>query len=229
MSAVEDVLSRVRISEVYTALTGITPRRAGPETWRAAATWRNGDGLNVSGDDARGVWHDFKTDEGGGVLDLVQRVRGCSRADALRWCADLAGVPLEDKPLAPEDRERWAAERRELERDLPDARCWRRAAVGLGEETLDREKSRLFGPTEGRADLSAMRDISGMLAWLQCMGDAALAELYREWRRQYPGMTCALVRWAREREQVEVRALCRYLGFPMRAAAECLKVAGGVR
>lgn len=43
---------------------------------RCAATWRGGKGQNVSVDGA--VWHDFKTDEGGSVLDLCKQVEGLS-------------------------------------------------------------------------------------------------------------------------------------------------------
>ena len=43
---------------------------------RCAATWRGGKGQNVSIEGA--VWHDFKTDEGGSVLDLCKRVEGLS-------------------------------------------------------------------------------------------------------------------------------------------------------
>jgi hypothetical protein len=131
MSAVQDVLSRVRISDVYHALTGAAPRRAGQDAWRAAAPWRGGDSQDsVSGNDARGVWHDFVSGECGGILDLVQRIRGGNRADALRYAADLAGVPLDNKPLSAVDRARWGAERREFERDLPAARYWRRGTGG---------------------------------------------------------------------------------------------------
>ena len=71
------------------------------------------------------------------------RVRGGTRAEALRWVADLAGIQLDDKPLSAEARARWAAERRELDRDLPDARLWRRAAISLAEELLD-ERAAVF-------------------------------------------------------------------------------------
>jgi hypothetical protein len=212
MSAVEDVLSRVRISEIYQALTGIEPRRTGQDTWRGAATWRNGDGLNVSGDDARGVWHDFKTDEGGGVLDLVQRVRGCSRADALRWCADLAGVPLsQDKPLSAEARARWARELRELERDLPTARYWRRAAVNMAEQLLTTLKAALFDPTLPWPDVGEIAHIENMLTGLRRKDGPALVAEYRSWLDQCPGMTAALVHEAKCRERGERRALLVYL------------------
>jgi hypothetical protein len=100
----------------------VKPRRTGQDTCRAPAIWRAGDGFNVSMDDARGLWHDFTTGEGGGVPDLVGRIRGSSRADALRWSADLAGVPIEDEPLPAEKRDRWAREWQQLERNLPAAR-----------------------------------------------------------------------------------------------------------
>lgn len=87
------IFEQVRISDVYAALTGRKLRRTGVDTWRGQAWWRNGNGLNVRLDDSRGVWKDFVTNEGGGVLALVVRIRGGTRQDALRWVADFAGVP----------------------------------------------------------------------------------------------------------------------------------------
>lgn len=55
------------------------------------------------------------------MIDLVVRVRGGSRPDALRWLADLAGIPLDNRPLSASERARWAAERRAIEKDLPAA------------------------------------------------------------------------------------------------------------
>ncbi len=183
MSAANDVLSQVRISEVYTALTGLTPRRTGRDTWRGPATWRNGDGFNVSMDDSRGVWHDFVTGEGGGVLDLVQRVQGVNRADALRWVADFAGVTLDDRPATRETR-RAIGERREREqRELQEAGFFRFAAVRMAEEILDvlpeavPERS---GPTQLRL---ALRTAEG----------AALLAIYRDFRSREPRLTAGLV------------------------------------
>src|SRR5690348_3829959 len=85
---VDKILAGIKISQVYHALAGKEPRRAGSDNWRAVAVWRGGDGFNVSMDDVRGLWHDFTTDEGGGVLDLVVRIRGGTRQDALRWLAE---------------------------------------------------------------------------------------------------------------------------------------------
>ena len=190
----DQVLSGVRISQVYRALTGMEPRRSGRDTWRGPAPWRGGDSADsVSGDDTRGVWHDFGTDEGGGVLDLVVRIRGGSRADALRFVADLAGIPLEPMPAA--DLERQRAARLEIERLRRDARYWRRAAVDMAEGILDQAKAALFDATMPRPDVGEIRSMTDMLARLQGAGDAArrgrprppCGKGPRQWRR--PGRT----------------------------------------
>lgn len=154
---------------------------------------------------------------------LVHCQAGCPQADvidALR-SRGLWPEPVQQE-WTPAQRREWAAARRELERDLPDARYWRRAAVSLAEEVLDREKSRLFDAGEGPADLSAIRHVSGMLARLRAGGDVALVHQYRDWRGDAPHTTARMIQWARQREETEARALCRYLGFPRRAAAAYL-------
>jgi hypothetical protein len=185
MNRAQDVVARVRISDVYRDLSGAIPRRTGPDTWRAQATWRNGDGYNVALDDSRGVFHDFVTDEGGGVLGLVEIVRGCSKADALRWLADFAGVSLEDKEPDPEARARWARERRELERDLPEARYWRRAVLLMLENVMDAEKVKLFDPAGGTADTYLIRGYTRIIE--------RLAQL------RFAKIRCASPRWLHER------------------------------
>jgi len=214
MSATTDVLGCVKISEVYQALGG--PELRG---MRGPAFWRDGDGLNVSMDDSRGIWHDFTTGDGGGVLDLVVKVRGGNRADALRWAADLAGVPLDDKPLSAEDCARWAAERRELERDLPMARLWRRAAIDLSEELLDVLKAVFFTGPSDRIDFDGIRDTTRLLSTLQRIDGAALVAEYGWWRERYPGMTAAMVHAARRRAQIERTALEEYLSIRRSEAA----------
>ncbi len=49
------------------------------------AQWRYGGKGSLAVDVARGLFTDFETGEGGGLLDLVRWVRGGSRADAARW------------------------------------------------------------------------------------------------------------------------------------------------
>jgi hypothetical protein len=211
MSAVQDVLSSVRISDVYRATCGSEPRRSGRDTWRARATWRRGDGFSVAIDDSQNVWHDFVNGDGGGVLALIQTARRCSKADALRWLADFAGVPLDDKAPDPAARARWARERCELERDLPGARYWRRAALVLLENVLDAEKAKLFDPTAGPADTDLIRNYTRMIERLRTAGDTMLVAEYHEWRADNPRHCAGLVRWARERERADVGILAQYL------------------
>ena len=211
-----DVLACVKISEVYRALGG--PELRG---MRGPAFWRGGDGLNVSLDDARGVWHDFRDDSGGGVLDLIIQARGGTRADALRWVADLVGIPLDDHPLSPKDRARWAAERRELERNLPEARLWRRAAIEMSEQLLDVMKAAFFGGPSDQIDFDGIRNTTKLLSRLRRIDGPELVTEFRSWMESHPGLTAGMVRAERAREQAEWRALSTYLRQtdPQRRAA----------
>jgi hypothetical protein len=76
MTATE-IVERVRITDVAEAL-GV---RLSSNRRRGRATWRHCQHFSVSFKDAKGSWRDFATNEGGGVLDLVGRVR--TRADGL--------------------------------------------------------------------------------------------------------------------------------------------------
>ncbi len=115
------IVTAVTISQVFVALGGDPPKRG-----RARAFYRNGDNAQaVSLDDAKGCWFDHRDGVGGGMLDLIQRVLGCDRADALRWLSIVTGTPLADRSLTDRpasSRERQALARRcELEeRDLRD-------------------------------------------------------------------------------------------------------------
>jgi hypothetical protein len=218
MSA-EAVLNQSRISEVWEALGGEKLRHG-----RGKAFWRGGDSPNaISLSDSKNTFYDHVETHGGGVLDLIALVNGGSRQDALKWLAQFTGTALDDRPLSPEDRARYARERQQLEHDLPDARYWRLAAIALAEETLTVEKSRLFDPTEGPADLESIRGLTGMISRLEAAGDRMLVAEYGRWRDRQPGITWGMVRAARERERVAAQALCRFLGFPMRTAVEYLR------
>ena len=215
-----DVLADTKISQVYRALAGREPRRTGSDTWRAPATWRDGDGFNVSLDDARGRWRDFTTGEGGGVLDLVVRVRGGSRRDGLRWVADLVGCPLDYTPLSAADRARWARERRQLERYLQTARHWRRTAIAMTEVLSDALKSQFFNPTAAeRPSCFELQNVTRQLARLEWLDGLELVSEYKWWRERSPGMTAALVVVAHQWEQCERAALEEYLGITRTEAA----------
>jgi hypothetical protein len=127
-----EIVSRVRISDVWQALGGKAPKRG-----RAPAFWRQTKDLNVSLDDAKGAWFDFRDSTGGGVLDLVQHVRECSRQDALKWLADFAGVPLQDRPLTEGERREYARQRAVAEREAGALIAWRDRLARALEEARD--------------------------------------------------------------------------------------------
>lgn len=88
--------------------------------------WRYGTRGSLSIDVGRGLWCDFETGEGGGLLKLVQRVRGGSLAEAARW--------LKAGDCAPRVRPR-AARRLAPEPPRPCgdwARLWREAQPAEG-------------------------------------------------------------------------------------------------
>ena len=61
------------LPDVARRLLGDPPRIGADE-------WRYGSRGSLAVHPARGTWHDFEADAGGGVLDLVQHVNGCDRA-----------------------------------------------------------------------------------------------------------------------------------------------------
>jgi hypothetical protein len=120
-----DVIAAVHISVIYTGLTGTKPRPAGAGRFRARAVWRDGDGYNVALDDSRGCWYDFKTGDHGGVLALVQHVRGGTKQEALKWVASFAGMELDDHQLTSVERERYRQQIVIAKREAADLKAWR--------------------------------------------------------------------------------------------------------
>ncbi|MFN0171528.1 MAG: hypothetical protein ACKV22_34355 [Bryobacteraceae bacterium] len=114
-----DVVSRVAISGVCQTL-GLHVRHS-----RTIAKWREGTHYSVSLDDSKGAWFDHVTSDSGGVLDLIQRVRGGDRREALVWLADFAGVSLDERPMTPTERQEWARRRALAEREAAAVEAWR--------------------------------------------------------------------------------------------------------
>jgi hypothetical protein len=104
MTAAE-IVSHARISQVWGVLGGGEIKRN-----RSRAFWRSGDGWSVSLDDDKNCWFDHRDAIGGGVLDLIQHVRGGSRAEALRWLSEFYALPLNGAPR--EVRRRYGKARR---------------------------------------------------------------------------------------------------------------------
>jgi hypothetical protein len=153
------------------------------------------------------VWHDFVTDEGGGILDLVTRVRGGSRVDALRFVAALAGIKLQDYVPSAADCQRWAQGQRDLERSLPNARLWWRTAIQMTEALLESLKVALFDPRLPKPGSCEVQETEEMLTALRRKDGAELVSEFRWWLENYPDMTAAMVLWARRRDREERRAL----------------------
>lgn len=87
-----EIVVRLRIADVFTALGGEVRGH------RGRAFWRNGDGWSISLDDAKGAWFDHRDSAGGGIVSLVVKARECSRVEALKWLAELAGEQLDGQP-----------------------------------------------------------------------------------------------------------------------------------
>ena len=108
-NVVAEIIDRRPITEVWGELGGDPPRRG-----RARAFYREGDNLfAVSLNDAKGCWFDHRDGVGGGLLDLILHVRGGNRRSALRWLAELNGIPLDDHPLTESERREYARQRAE--------------------------------------------------------------------------------------------------------------------
>jgi len=86
------IIDQTDIRAVWLALGGPELRSN-----RGPAFWRGGRNANVAVYPLSRSWRDYKTQEGGGVLDLVQVATGLSRADAASWVADFNNVSLDDQ------------------------------------------------------------------------------------------------------------------------------------
>ena len=121
------------ISEVWIALGGDPPKHG-----RARAFYRDGTNQHaVSLSDAKAAWFDHRDGRGGGVLDLIQRVLGYNRTDALRWLSGLTGLALADSPLSAADRRRYARARWEAAEIV----AWRERLTNA----IKRERARWWG------------------------------------------------------------------------------------
>ena len=58
--------------------------------------WRYGDSDGLSVNPERGIWHDFRSGEGGGVLAFVKRETG--RADARAWLRERGLLNEDGRP-----------------------------------------------------------------------------------------------------------------------------------
>jgi hypothetical protein len=76
-------------------------------------------------DAKRGLWYDHARGEGGGILDLIQRVMGCDRRAAVHWLANQLGVNLEDSSISAAEQRTLAQQRCGAERKARELAEWR--------------------------------------------------------------------------------------------------------
>lgn len=109
MSAIDDVKARLDIVE--TVGRYVPALKRGGRTWKAPCPFHTERTPSFIVDPGRGTWHCFGAcSTGGDVIEFVRRVEGLEFREALRRCADLAGIELRP-PSARERQEREEHER----------------------------------------------------------------------------------------------------------------------
>ena len=101
MSTIDDV--KARLDLVETVSSYVPDLKQTGRNWKARCPFHSERTPSFVVDPGRGTWHCFGScSTGGDVIEFVRRVEGLEFRDALRLCADRAGVELR----APSDRER---------------------------------------------------------------------------------------------------------------------------
>ena len=116
-----EIVESANFHELLIALGFQRPKR-GTRTQCALCNAKNP--RTFSFDTNRGLWHCFRCDRGGGVLDLVQAAHGCERKAALRWLAEFVGVLLGRTTFSPAERRKYAKTRRRAEAWAEDLTDW---------------------------------------------------------------------------------------------------------
>lgn len=103
-----------------------------------------------------GIWHRFSTGDGGGVLDMVQHVRRCSRDNAFEWIKN-AGYTLDALPVY-EKKAEVSEDRFVLNLPLQEA-DWGFYGYGIGHPVSRWLAHRRLWNTDGQIDIP-------QIAWL---------------------------------------------------------------
>ena len=172
-SAAAEIVCRVKISDVWQALGGDPPKRG-----RAKAFFRGGDGLNISLDDSKGAWYDFRENTGGGILALIQLVQDCTKKDALKWLADYQGVSL-DSPLTPSERRDYARRRAAAEQEGRALVAWRNDLI----ESIREYRDLLFTSYHGARRFLRDHPVDDCIARGDWRWELAFDIMYTYWPR----------------------------------------------
>jgi hypothetical protein len=190
-----DIIGAVSITDVFIGLGGDQPRNG-----HARAFWRDGDNPQaVSLNDVKGCWYDHRDHVGGGVLDLIRRVRGGTRSDALEWLAELNGVSVDSRPL----RDRASITATQQHR--------RESAYFVGVARIMSETA-----LESLAPEDPSRAIYTEL--LAALSTSPLSE-YTAWCEHQPQFAAALVRAGRSRQRRLQTALATFITSEVEGAA----------
>jgi hypothetical protein len=192
-------LAELRITDVWAALGGPELRRNGHASVRAPAFWRNGKDRNVSISVQKNCWHDFVTDDKGGILALVMIVEDCGAHAALGWLEHNAGLtprPLEKE--TEEERERRRKEAAGRAQEQESARHWSYAVRVMLEARL----------AELPPDSRDRRGPTWLLQELRKAGEGVqLVPLYLSWRANARKLTAALTFAGRRSERRLLRRI----------------------
>jgi hypothetical protein len=189
---ITEIKSRADIREVWAALGGGKLRGN-----RGQAFWRGGTHLSVALYPQTGSWHDFVTDDGGDVVELVRTVRRCGFREAVEWLADFTGMSVSNPAYRDRDREvdtTWHS-------DLRSARWWAISTALLAEWVLEILPS--CHPER--------RGLTRLLSRIR-LGDSSLVSEYRSWRQCEPLLTTALGRAGRRSDARVQKKVMAWLG-----------------
>jgi hypothetical protein len=205
-SKLAEIRTRAHIGDAWLALGGEKLRGR-----RGRAFWRNGDGFSVSLNLERGLWFDFVAGDGGDILDLVRRVRGGTRADALRWLGALTGVPLDQKPLSRLQKRQYAALRDQAEDLAQQCTWWANALI----QELEQIKAQAYE----RGDFATVYWSSQELYLMEHAAPPVLMDRFRKAQRANAADTATLVEAGREDEE-HAYLVCSAVIFMLSKAQE---------
>jgi len=184
-----DIVRSTTITAVWVGLGGDPPVHN-----RARAFYRNGDNPEaVLLNDAKGRWFDYRDNIGGGVLDLVQMVRGGTRQEALRWVAAFIGIDMEEKSLSPHKRRVFAWLKSDAE-DLARECAWWMGAYSVALESAKAEALE-------KEDMVTLARAARELYWLQSSQPSAILSRYLKARKDSPDEVASLVEEGRKDEE----------------------------